>query len=79
MVEPVSDWTSDPRTVWYAETEGARRYHLRKSCRGLKRAEGPIESTDVDLVESEDGLELVKKGRNLCRICSPIQSSSGGN
>lgn len=75
MVEPVTDFSTDsptPRTVYYAETEGAVRYHFHRHCRGLKRAEGPIESTDVDLVETSDGLELVSKGRNLCRICAPL-------
>lgn len=73
--EPVSDWSDDPEPceAYYAETEGAFRYHFRLDCPGLKRVtNGPIESTTIDLVKSDDGLELVQKGRNLCRICSPL-------
>lgn len=78
MVEPVSDWSDEEtsREAFYAETEGAVRYHIRRECRGLKRVEnGPIESTTIDLVETDDGLELVQKGRNLCRICAPLSDS----
>lgn len=77
MVEPTRDFSSEPsrssQRVYYAQTEGSIRYHLRRDCRGLKRVEnGPVYYTTVEIVESNDGLELVEKGRNLCRICRPL-------
>lgn len=72
MVEPLRNWTtSESQTAYYADTYGAMRYHLRRSCRGLQKTEGEIRETTIDFVESSNGLELVEKGRNLCAICAP--------
>ena len=74
-IEPTRNFSTGVTDAYYVETEGAVRYHLNRSCRGLKRAEAEIKRTEVELIRSNGTITLTKKGRNLCRICAPIENN----
>lgn len=73
-IEPTRDFSTGVTEVYYVETEGAVRYHLHESCRGLKRADAEVKTTTAEIVRTNGAITLVKKGRNLCRICSPLNN-----